>query len=183
MKANNFYYWEFEDTLSDHDMEYILSLAKNQWIEGDIFKGDKEGTRKSDIVWTTDQLVYDLIWPFMVEANNSFTKFDIDRAESLQITRYREDEYYGYHIDGSGVSYYDMPDKEFYHNKTRKLSMSLILNDDFEGGDLQFFDDEPIQSKKGKMIFFPSYLTHQVTPVTKGVRYSLVTWFLGPPLK
>ena len=34
-----------------------------------------------------------------------------------------------------------------------------------------------------KFIFFPSFLMHRVTPVKQGTRYSLVSWFLGPPFK
>jgi len=37
--------------------------------------------------------------------------------------------------------------------------------------------------KKGSIIVFPSFNWHQVTPVTRGVRYSLVTWHLGQPWK
>ena len=59
--------------------------------------------------------------------------------------------------------------------------MSINLNEDFEGGDLVFYDCDPIEQKTGNIIFFPSYLPHEVTPVTKGTRYSLVMWFLGNP--
>ena len=34
---------------------------------------------------------------------------------------------------------------------------------------------------KGSIIVFPSFLYHQVTPITKGTRYSLVMWVLGRP--
>ena len=33
---------------------------------------------------------------------------------------------------------------------------------------------------QGTAIFFPSYMEHAVVPVTKGTRYSLVCWVLGP---
>ena len=36
-------------------------------------------------------------------------------------------------------------------------------------------------SKKGSIIIFPSFNWHQVTPVTRGTRYSLVMWNLGEP--
>ena len=34
---------------------------------------------------------------------------------------------------------------------------------------------------EGSIVVFPSFSWHQVTPVTKGTRYSLVAWFVGPP--
>ena len=37
------------------------------------------------------------------------------------------------------------------------------------------------KSKKKGNSGGPGVLEHRVTPVTKGIRYSLVTWFLGPP--
>ena len=40
-----------------------------------------------------------------------------------------------------------------------------------------------IDIDEGDLLFFPSYLPHEVTPVTKGVRYSLVMWFLGYPFQ
>ena len=67
----------------------------------------------------------------------------------------------------------------------RKLSITVQLSDpsDYEGGDLQFLiTREPVTAKreKGNAIVFPSFMIHQVKPVTKGVRYSLVCWCSGP---
>ena len=42
---------------------------------------------------------------------------------------------------------------------------------------------ESPQLTKYEKDFFPSFIHHQVSPVTKGIRYSLVAWFLGPPFK
>ena len=65
-------------------------------------------------------------------------------------------------------------------DKQRKLTFSLILNDDFEGGDFQLLHDETLEAKKGKILVFPSFLPHRVTPVTNGTRYVLFGWFYGP---
>jgi PKHD-type hydroxylase len=71
----------------------------------------------------------------------------------------------------------------------RKLSASIILNEDFEGGEMRFrwFHDEikesKVLAKKGDAIFFPSNLQHMVSPVTEGTRYSIVKWFGGPPVR
>ena len=79
--------------------------------------------------------------------------------------------------------------------KVRKLSMTINLNKpgEYEGGNLKF-DFGPHASGKrfhecteirpqGSIIVFPSYVYHQVTPVTSGTRYSLVLWSLGQPFK
>ena len=62
----------------------------------------------------------------------------------------------------------------------RVLSCSIILNDDYEGGDFSFFEGEHIIPKKtGSAVVFPSNFCfpHSVTPVTNGDRHAIVTWF------
>ena len=58
------------------------------------------------------------------------------------------------------------------------LSIIGLLNDDYEGGDLIMFEDKKIDTKKGDLLIFPSNFLypHEITPVTKGVRYSFVSW-------
>ena len=58
------------------------------------------------------------------------------------------------------------------------LSIIGLLNDDFEGGELIMFEDKKIDTKKGDLLIFPSNFMypHEIMPVTKGVRYSYVSW-------
>ena len=58
------------------------------------------------------------------------------------------------------------------------LSIIGILNDDYEGGEFIMFGDKKINTKKGDLLIFPSNFLypHEVTPVTRGVRYSYVSW-------
>ena len=61
----------------------------------------------------------------------------------------------------------------------RVLSISLILNDNYDGGDFCFFNKELIIKKeKRSAIVFPSNFCfpHSISPVTKGERYAIVTW-------
>lgn len=78
--------------------------------------------------------------------------------------------------------------------KIRKLSVTVSLNDpsEYKGGNLKF-DLGPHGKNRyhtcteirprGSIIVFPSHIYHQVTPVTKGTRYSLVAWNLGKPFR
>ena len=52
------------------------------------------------------------------------------------------------------------------------------FNDDYSGGELIMFGDTKIEIKQGDVILFPSNFLypHQISPVTKGVRYSYVSW-------
>jgi len=58
------------------------------------------------------------------------------------------------------------------------LSIIGLLNDDYEGGELIMFEDKKIDTKAGDILIFPSNFLypHKVTPVSKGVRYSYVSW-------
>ena len=75
------------------------------------------------------------------------------------------------------------------HGCIRKVSMSLLMNDEFEGGELDIEIYKPgteprydtIKLPKGSAVFFQSDRWHRVRPVTKGIRKSLVAWFYGPP--
>jgi len=63
-------------------------------------------------------------------------------------------------------------------DKTRRISISLLLNEEYEGGELQFFGDYKVSAKTGSVIVFPSTFLypHEVLPVKSGTRYSIVTW-------
>ena len=187
----------------------IKRLAQGNWEESSVDtskettdeerrtgkKGDYKPdpkSRISDVYWTTEQWIYDLTWPYMMEANKKAGwNLSIKAAESMQVTRYRKGGFYGFHRDGQAdhLSAYDNPDNTFMHGHVRKISMSIILNGNFSGGALEFasYSKEkcsitPIEAKAGDIIFFPSGMEHRVAPVTKGVRYSLVNWFVGPPV-
>ena len=68
---------------------------------------------------------------------------------------------------------------------TRKLSVSVQLTDpsDYTGGTLEFMIHRSTiipPAARGTVVIFPSYLTHRITPVTSGIRKSLVCWLHGP---
>ena len=58
------------------------------------------------------------------------------------------------------------------------LSILGCLNDDYKGGELIMFADQEIKLKGGSLLIFPSNFLypHEVKPVTKGSRYSYVSW-------
>ena len=155
--------------------------------------GVDEKTRVTDVAWTNDQWVYDTIWPFMMQANvEAGWQYDIKSAESSQVTRYKKGGFYNFHKDGNGchMAKYNNPSNAFVHDHVRKLSMTVLLNESFEGGAFEFasYGKEdciitPLEMKQGDIVVFPSCMEHRVAPITKGIRYSLVTWFLGPPFR
>ena len=118
--------------------------------------------------------------------NQTYYNYDITGIEHLQFTEYPAGEgYYKPHMDwGAGLV---MGRGDI----CRKLSFSIQLSnpDSYEGGDFRVVDgtDFSEQSAKlrefGTIIVFPSWVLHEVTPVTAGTRRSLVGWCLGPDFK
>ena len=199
----------FEQVIDKQTCDKIRKLGHGKWEESSVdtqrgttaeerktgrkgdYKQDKS-VRISEIFWTTEQWIYDLTWPYMMEANQrAGWNLAIKAAESMQLTRYKKGGFYNFHKDGNAdhLSAYDNPGNSFMHGHVRKISMSIILNDNFEGGAFEFasYSKEecaitPIEAKAGDLIFFCSGQEHRVAPVTKGIRYSLVNWFVGPPV-
>ena len=175
--SNKYFCWNKE--LSHEICQKIINLGEKKWIPAKVDNKSVQSDRKSDIVWTSEKWVYDLISPYIFTANEQAKwKYNICSAEECQVTRYSKDDFYNWHIDGM-CSHSESQDD----GNTRKLSMSIILNSDYEGGDFEMrgLKEKIPRLEEGSIMVFPSFLEHRVTPVTKGIRYSLVTWFLGPP--
>lgn len=110
------------------------------------------------------------------EANKKFFGFNLTAFEHLQFTKYSEElrGRYGLHADVYGLM-----------SEMRKLSVVIMLSDpaDYAGGELKISlgeHAETVNNEQGTAIFFPSYCIHEVTPVTRGTRLTLVTWVRGP---
>jgi len=58
------------------------------------------------------------------------------------------------------------------------LSVLGVLNDNYKGGEFIMFQKQKITLKQGELLIFPSNFLypHRVEPVTKGVRYSYISW-------
>ena len=186
LKQGNFY-WTVPNAIGDSDCKKIIDRYEDlqQFEPSEVADGQKN-IRKSQSVFDNLDWVFDLIWPHQKEVNQiADWHFKIEAAENYQVTKYEVGDFYATHIDSLGTNGTKrmIPDKPNLHNKTRKMSMTLNLNDpsEYEGGELRLFGVGKLPEEKGRLSFFPSYLPHEVTPVTKGVRYSLVAWFLGPP--
>lgn len=67
-------------------------------------------------------------------------------------------------------------------NTGRWISAILYLNDNYEGGELEFVAfGEKYKPKAGTLVIFPSNYayTHIAHPVTSGTKYAIVTWITG----
>lgn len=72
------------------------------------------------------------------------------------------------------------------HMSTRKLGITVQLSDpkDYDGGELEFIDSvQTVPRERGTLAVFPTYMLHQVRTITRGERFSLVSWVHGPPFR
>ena len=122
-------------------------------------------------------VVETIVRAMVLNVNDNSYKCHLTDAENVQFGIYKEGHFYKAHRD------YDPSCKQI-----RKLSVTVQLSDShhYEGGDFKLWDffgneiTKPEWRDKGTVLVFPSCLKHEVTPVTKGTRMSLVQWYIGP---
>ena len=138
--------------------------------------------RDNKIAWFSEgSWIENLLLSYVFKTNTiNDWNFNLNQAEQVQFTKYQKDEFYTWHRDSNIES-----------DVQRKLSVTVQLSDysDYEGGEFEIkscwgegIANIPREAKqKGSIIIFPSFLLHQVTPISWGTRYSLVQWYNGPP--
>jgi PKHD-type hydroxylase len=108
----------------------------------------------------------------------------------VQYGIYTERSFFDWHIDELPQPYGPLAATRWI-GLNRKISVVVNLTDprEYEGGDVQLRDrvGKPVEidgtRERGTVLVFPSNVAHTVTPVTAGVRNSLVGWYLGPPVR
>jgi len=132
---------------------------------------DHSYIRDSEVTWFSDNWLYELIHPWLQEANqNAGWNFQWDFSEAMQFTVYKPGQFYGWHRDGQsdhfgaykryihGVTPEPLKEdgnlpQQYVINpklvgKVRKLSLTLNLTDpsEYDGGDLKFDFGEHAES-------------------------------------
>jgi len=204
------YFWYFKDALSHKFCDEVIKYGNSQREEigyiGNITadniktidpKSKKHFKKKriSNVSWLNETWIYKEILPYVDMANkNAGWNFSLDVPEVCQFTKYKKNQFYDWHCDSNTIPYNDKKDEQRF-GKVRKLSMTCSLTNpnDYKGGELEFdFRNQDKCGKKffrkcteilskGSIVVFPSFVWHRVNPITKGTRYSLVTWNLGRP--
>jgi PKHD-type hydroxylase len=181
--VNHWAYWD--KAFTDEECDELIRIGNS--INGQkalLSRKQKLNlqTRDSQIAWLYS--LHGIDWAFermtsiVCELNERYFGFDLFGAlEGFQFTKYEAPSgKYGKHVDCA------------FNTPIRKISFTLQLSDpkDYEGGDLCLHlgsEPEKMKKERGDVVIFPSYILHEVTPVTKGTRYSLVSWITGKPFK
>ena len=148
----------------------------------------------------TERLISNIMHKEYIKANNTYN-FELDYNHMvIQLAKYEAAErgHFKWHADGH-FNFKDEKDKE-HSGGLRKLSSDVCIQPAEEGGEFLLQDSwevlerdstiktlslpfESIPEIPGKVIMFPSYYNHCVTPITKGERYVLISWVFGPEWK
>jgi predicted 2-oxoglutarate/Fe(II)-dependent dioxygenase YbiX len=123
--------------------------------------------------------IEDLLKKCVSQIINPFYDIEIDSSEFPQILSYGIGGHYKPHVDGESIWVSPTGEKIWKKSTDRDISTVFFLNDNFEGGDFVFPELKiRIRPEPGMMVCFPSnhFYVHGVEPVTRGKRYSIVTW-------
>ena len=189
-----YYYYYFKKAVPIKTCKKILNTCRKKIITKATIEENvvNVSARDCKVAWINKKWIYDVINPFIHSANKKAGwNFQFDWNESSQFTIYEKGHYYGWHVDQAPVAM--KHNNKNINGKTRKLSLTLQLTDrtEYEGGDFQFkwIDNTKkgllnvitVDDAKdiGTIIVFPSFINHQILPITQGKRESLVNWSLG----
>ena len=183
------YYWFDAKGFTEEEVTRIIEVGDSLSMkQGTIFSKNKVSeskARDSKVCWIYQdektEWLYNKLFKMTKEANNNCWNFNLTGFnEACQYAHYEAPTgHYDYHLDIDGGN----GDKDS-PAVTRKISVVVQLSDpsEYEGGELTIQPgNKTIKRGLGITTLFPSYLLHKVTPVTKGLRKSLVMWVSGPP--
>ena len=169
-----------KNAVDDKFIQSIIDVGESQELQEATvgFDTSTNKIRSTKISWISAKEILLPLKDKILETNKSKDwNFTVTGMFPFQYSVYNKNDHYGWHIDRRPVH---------QGEDEKKLSFSLILNENYEGGELEFKDSNEnisLNLNKGDMVIFPSTLSHRVKPVTNKIRKSLVGWMLGPRLK
>jgi PKHD-type hydroxylase len=192
LKTHETPYWVWYDNIfSETELSRVRQIGnllnEQRGLTGGSSLNNEEESiihRKSMVSWVNinqeTDWIYQHLTKFVIDINKSWWNYDLTYIERLQYTKYYAEE------NGRYASHLDPLNSNMPYD--RKLSFVIQMSDpeEYEGGELLIHtsnEPERIPKKKGYAIFFPSHMLHEVTPVTSGLRQSLVGWVHGPKLR
>ena len=174
--------------LEDDIFDEIIQITNKQTdfisSEAAIFDGndyvpDPKTRRKSKSCVFRDENLIEIIENITRVTNIKCNwNFDLSLIEDLDLIHYHPGDYFTWHTDEISWT----PGRRTF-NLMRKLSFTILLNDDFTGGEFDVFTTKQhtIPLKKKDIVIFHSDILHQVRPILSGTRHALVGWIQGPP--
>jgi predicted 2-oxoglutarate/Fe(II)-dependent dioxygenase YbiX len=159
----------------DYKATSFMSIGGFQ-LEGEVDKSSRRVNGYSlDDRHVSDRIYFrhisNIIFTYLSNYKAKFPNDSSRKLNQIDLLKYKPEGKYDIHVDNDTLSH-------------RTLSVIFNLNNEYEGGDLVFF--HPVNNKEfkrfklntGSLVLFPSnfLFPHAIEPITKGVRYSLVSW-------
>jgi PKHD-type hydroxylase len=178
----------WEGIFSAGELDAIEHYGDGLRLAQAALTGDKAGydqsIRRTRVAWLERNAqtngFYRRMEEIVLQLNRQFFHYELSALAPMQYAIYEASEqgHFDWHTDYGR-------EKGHEQHEPRKLSLSLQLSDpaNYHGGELQAQVRSKVEvapKKRGAVIAFPSYVLHRVTPITSGVRKSLVVWSLGP---
>ena len=178
------YYFNVKDIFTKEECDRIINSFSDVTLKKSVVeKENNKSPRKNKTAWVEmnndNDWIYQRLQGVASHFNKEHFKFNLEwaRLELIQFSKYEKGDYYTWHMDlGNNPN-----------SIGRKISLVVQLSDPgkYDGGELQMglIDDEAYTAykDKGSVTIFSSTMRHRVTPVTRGVRYSLVAWVCAVP--
>ncbi|MAG49259.1 hypothetical protein CMO86_06220 [Candidatus Woesearchaeota archaeon] len=186
IEMQNYYRWigHYKNILSQELCNAIIeedfNYSKSTYSTHKGLSPDKERVKMDEIWIRKDSDYYEPLKSIVSDVANLYAEevkkakrnFVVQKTTDFRVNKYEKGGYMSLHCDNIHHSHgqqYGYP----------QASVLLFLNDDFEGG--QFIVSElELNINKGDAIIFPSnfMFPHEVKEVTKGTRWSIVSWLM-----
>jgi predicted 2-oxoglutarate/Fe(II)-dependent dioxygenase YbiX len=169
---------------SPTDRARVLDDANQLSVDADL--------RRTDVALVSPE-TRALVTARLIAARPSLAKhfgLELAECEPPSFLVYKEGFYYGRHVDANPSPAAPL---KF---RSRRVSISIFLNgegnesepDTYSGGSLTFYgsqrdDLQPMRpgialtGEEGLLLGFQSHWPHEVQPIRRGARYSIVSWF------
>jgi predicted 2-oxoglutarate/Fe(II)-dependent dioxygenase YbiX len=174
-----------KNTICDQTVDELNKLNQSLWNEHQFYNSKENkftkisGDQELSILYSKEISTKEII---MKELWNAIYNYIIDLKFSwfsgwkayseIRFNKYSENTKMAQHCD----HIHSLFDGE--HKGIPILSVLGILNNDYKGGEFIMFEDQEIKLNEGDLLIFPSIFLypHKVEPVTKGTRYSFISW-------
>jgi predicted 2-oxoglutarate/Fe(II)-dependent dioxygenase YbiX len=151
--------------------KYVNNVETRVNLNNDKELSTTHGFENSNNSKQIMNLLYEVLKTYFTEIN-IFESRNWNGYTNVKYNRYEEGQSIKKHVDRI-TSMFDGERKG-----VPTLSIVGCLNNDYKGGEFIMFDDTFLDLSAGDIVVFPSTFLypHQVAEVTKGTRYSFVSW-------
>jgi PKHD-type hydroxylase len=167
---------------TQREIDEICYLGESIGVEDAKITGKKAlnyDTRHTEIAWLKPMeetfWIYEKLWPLF------YPRWQVNRLEPVQFSVYRSGSHFDWHNDNGLRPEGQLWTLTTISSRVASAVINLSRPEDYDGGDLYIKHPSGIvktPNHRGSMTMFTSCMYHKVTPVTRGIRKTLVCWAL-----